>query len=59
MCMLLRLMTLMVVLGLMVVGTGCSNEGGTAGDETDPATTTDVDMMADETGDVGGGDVEE
>ncbi len=57
--MMLRLMSLVVVLGLIVVGVGCSGEGGSAGDETDPSTTTDVEMMSDETGDVGGGDVEE
>ena len=45
-----RLTPLALVLCLFV--SGCGGEGGTAGDDSDPATTTDVEAMSDETGDV-------
>jgi hypothetical protein len=46
---LLRAVMLALVLGLVA---GCGSEGGEPGDANDPETTSDVEQMKDETGDV-------
>lgn len=48
----------MILVSLLSLIMGCGNPGGTPGDENDPETTSDLEQMQDETGDVATGDTE-